>query len=96
MDFYAHIAGWEFFELCFFAVILGGGLCIWLLKEVRYAYRQRRFHKTIHVMDIQRLDQGRSLALFSCPFSRGVVLISPKGDKIVLFDNKNDLENDYR
>lgn len=69
-----------------------------LLFCVRYVLKrfygkalQHDHGKMTRILDVCPLEGDRKLLLFACPFSQGLILMSPKGDQVVLFDgNKNE------
>ena len=60
-----------------------------LLRRLRM---KRPFHMpengATHVVDVCYLDTSRKLVTFSNAFAQGMVLVSPRGDQIILFPSK--------
>ena len=61
-----------------------------VLREMVWMRSRKHFGKMTRVLDVCPVDGERKILLFSCPFSQGLILISPKGDQIILFDEQKD------
>jgi hypothetical protein len=76
--------------LCLLIVLCGGiWLVCFLLRKANVMNAFGAAGKITRTLDTCSLDQGRKLVVFTCPFGQGVVLISPKGDQMLLFNDKS-------
>ena len=71
-------------------VILLIGLLRFLLKRFYGTAFHHDHGKMTRILDVCPLEGDRKILLFACPFSQGLILLSPKGDQVVLFDGSKD------
>ncbi|TGW15312.1 hypothetical protein [Candidatus Hepatobacter penaei] len=60
------------------------------VRDMGWPSSRKNTGKMTRVLDVCPLDGDRKIVLFSCPFSQGMILISPKGDHVTLFDEQKD------
>jgi hypothetical protein len=70
-------------------VVLAWGVRF-VLKELSWMRSGKNLGKMTRVLDVCPVEGERKILLFSCPFSQGMILISPKGDQVILFDEHKD------
>ena len=75
---------------------LGVGLLVlfflaWFVRfwgRASWSWRRKPMSDTMQILDSCPVDYERRLVMFSSPFGQGLILVSPKGDQLVLLPNR--------
>ena len=64
-----------------------------LLRRISFFKSRQKVTCLTRILDTQILDAQRKLMIFSSPFGQGIILVSPRGDQVVMFPYTADIKD---
>jgi hypothetical protein len=64
-----------------------------LLRKFSVFRSRQKVTSLTRILETQTLDTQRKLMVFSSPFGQGLILLSPRGDQVVMFAQTPVLED---
>jgi len=86
------ISGGSLITLLGMALLCGAAAwgVLWVIRHIMWRRNRTLEGQTFRVLETCHVAYDRQVMLFTCPFGQGLLLLSPKGDQVILFSSKTD------